>query len=281
VRYAVRHPELGMRWLQTRVEPATLASGQRTASVVTLDVTEQHTQQQRSEQLLHEMATILDSSLAGIAYLRANVMVRCNRRFETMLGLPGGELAGSSLQELFGPSAQGQRIAVETQRALRDHTTFETEFGVPLPILLSVSYNESLWEAHGGKPSFAGGYGPMNLTNLTQDDLNRAGFSSSFRTPDLLKAPALHTAAEAAALAGIDVATAEADDAQNIRAGAALLASYEKQYNHGILPPTRDLPGWTVAVARYSEATETKIAQVFAILALPIVAVQPSLVNLI
>jgi PAS domain S-box-containing protein len=133
VRYAVRHPELGLRWLQTRVEPATLASGQRTTSVVTLDVTEQHTQQQRSEQLLHEMSTILDSSPAGIAYLRANVLVRCNRRFETMLGVAGGALAGSSLQELFGPSAQGQRIAVEAQRALREGTTFETEFEVPLP----------------------------------------------------------------------------------------------------------------------------------------------------
>ena len=33
--------ELGERWLLTRVEPATLASGKRTTSVVTLDVTEQ------------------------------------------------------------------------------------------------------------------------------------------------------------------------------------------------------------------------------------------------
>ena len=42
VRYAILHPELGQRWLLTRVEPATLASGKRTTSVVTLDVTEQH-----------------------------------------------------------------------------------------------------------------------------------------------------------------------------------------------------------------------------------------------
>src|SRR5947209_1027586 len=47
-------------------------------------------------------------------------------------------------------------------------------------------------------------------------------------------------------------------------AGAALLASYEKQYNHGVLPPAPDLIGWTVAVARYAQSTETKIAQVFA-----------------
>src|SRR5690606_34329027 len=89
-RYAIRHPELGQRWLLTRVEPATLASGQRTTSVVTLDVTEQHETRQRGEQLLRELTTILESSPAGIAYVRGDVLVRCNRRFETMLGLQAG-----------------------------------------------------------------------------------------------------------------------------------------------------------------------------------------------
>jgi PAS domain S-box-containing protein len=131
VRYAVRHPELGQRWLLTRVEPATLASGNRTTSVVTLDVTEQHQQEQRSEQLLHELATILESSTAGIAYLRANVLVRCNRRFEAMLGLAEVGLAGSSIPEMFGPSVQGQRIAAETVQALAGGDTYETEFEVP------------------------------------------------------------------------------------------------------------------------------------------------------
>jgi PAS domain S-box-containing protein len=133
VRYAVRHPDLGQRWLLTRVEPATLASGKRTTSVVTLDITEQHQQQQRSEQLLHEMVTILESSTAGIAYLRGNALVRCNRRFEAMLGLSGGAAAGSSIHELLGPSAQGQRIAAQTLQALSDGDTFDTEFEVPLP----------------------------------------------------------------------------------------------------------------------------------------------------
>ena len=172
----------------------------------------------------------------------------------------------------FGPTAHSASATAPTGPSTpADPTTRQAafaaasaEFRVPLPILMAVSYNETLWEAHGGKPSFSAGYGPMNLTNLTQDDLNRAGFGSQFRAPDLLNAPALHTAAKAAALAGVDLATAETDDVQNIRAGAALLASYEKQYNHGVLPPAADLPGWTVAVARYSEASETKVAQVFA-----------------
>jgi PAS domain-containing protein len=70
VRYAVRHPELGQRWLLTRVEPGVLAGGRATTSVVTLDVTEQESAQRRNEQLLRELTTILDGSTAGIAYLR-------------------------------------------------------------------------------------------------------------------------------------------------------------------------------------------------------------------
>jgi len=144
VRYAVTHPELGQRWLLTRVEPATLASGKRTTSVVTLDITEQHQSQLRSEQLLHELSTILESSAAGIAYLRGNALVRCNRRFESMLGLTGKGQAGSSLHELFGPSEQGQRIAADTLSALQEGHTYETEFEVPLP---PIGETPSLWYA--------------------------------------------------------------------------------------------------------------------------------------
>ncbi len=110
VRYAIRHPELGQRWLLTRVEPAVLGSGRRTTSVVTLDVTEQHQAQERSEQLLHELGTILESTTAGIAYLRENVLVRCNRQFEAMLGLAAGQVAGASVQELFGAHSTSPRF---------------------------------------------------------------------------------------------------------------------------------------------------------------------------
>ena len=130
VRYAIRHPQLGLRWLLTRVEPATLASGKRTTSVVTLDITEQHQTQQRSEQLLRELTTILESTSAGIAYIRGNVLVRCNRRFEAMLGLPSVGIAGSGIAELFGSSLQGQRIAADTLQALTAGLIFETEFSM-------------------------------------------------------------------------------------------------------------------------------------------------------
>ncbi len=132
VRYAIIHPELGQRWLLTRVEPATLASGMRTTSVVTLDITEQHNSQLRTEQLLHELTTILESTSAGIAYLRGDTVVRCNRRFEAMLGLSIGMMQGLTVQQLLGANPRTGAIASDARQALAEGTIYETEFDVEL-----------------------------------------------------------------------------------------------------------------------------------------------------
>ncbi|MBA4176795.1 MAG: hypothetical protein C0505_09570 [Leptothrix sp. (in: Bacteria)] len=135
VRYAVRHPELGPRWLLTRVEPGALSGGRTTTSVVTLDVTDQQSAQRRNEQLLHELTTILDSSTAGIAYLRGPVLVRCNRRFERMLGFDAGAAAGASLGEIFARSMGAQQGAGEAVAALAkldDGQAFEAELPLAL-----------------------------------------------------------------------------------------------------------------------------------------------------
>ncbi len=128
VRYAIEHPDLGRRWLVTRVEPATLASGTKTASVVTLDVTDRQRSQVRSEQLLREMTTILESTTAGIAYLRGGRLVRCNRRFETMLRLPSGTSAGATLAELLARHPHAESMATEIRDALLADATYEIEF---------------------------------------------------------------------------------------------------------------------------------------------------------
>ncbi len=130
VRYAVRHPELGLRWLLTRVEPGALAGGRTTTSVVTLDVTDQERAQRRNEQLLRELTTILDSSTAGIAYLRGPVLVRCNQRFERMLGFAAGAAAGASLEEIFSRSIgamRGAPSAAQALQALAAGRAFEAE----------------------------------------------------------------------------------------------------------------------------------------------------------
>jgi PAS domain S-box-containing protein len=127
VRYAVRHPELGPRWLLTRVEPGALGGG-RTTSVVTLDITDQELARSRNDQLLRELTTILDGSTAGIAYLRGPLLVRCNRRFERMLGFAPGAAAGASLEEVFGHRTGATPLLDDAVAALAANRPYEVEF---------------------------------------------------------------------------------------------------------------------------------------------------------
>ena len=140
VRYAIVHPELGRRWLLTRVEPATLASGKRTTSVVTLDITEQHQSQERNEELLRELTTILESSTAGIAYLLGDRLVRCNRRFEAMLGIAPGSAEGADVVALFGAQPATRHVAADVLQALEAGSIYETEFD-----LVDVGHGETRW----------------------------------------------------------------------------------------------------------------------------------------
>ena len=143
VRYAVNMPDLGLRWLLTRVEPGELAGGRATLSVVTLDVTEQEEAHRRGEQLLRELSTILEGTSAGIAYLRGERLVRCNRRFEAMLGLATGGAAGALLADVL---AEHPAALAVLRQALADEGRFETELrrtgadGQPLWLALSASH---------------------------------------------------------------------------------------------------------------------------------------------
>ena len=127
VSYAVRHPQLGQRWLQTRVRPHPGGVGGRATSVITRDITDQHIAKLRSERLMHEMTTVLDSSPAGVAYLRGPALVRCNRRFERMLGFAAGAAAGASLEEILARSVGPVRAVQDALAALAEGRTFEAE----------------------------------------------------------------------------------------------------------------------------------------------------------
>ncbi|MFN3415168.1 MAG: PAS domain S-box protein [Caldimonas sp.] len=132
-RYAIVHPELGLRWLLTRVEPRVLGSGKRSTSVITLDVTEQHQTQQRNDRLLRELTTILDSTSAGIAYLRGQTLLRYNRQFERLLGLEGSTLLEPRLSELLRDAGQDQDLAYEALNTLASAGQYEAEIEIRLP----------------------------------------------------------------------------------------------------------------------------------------------------
>ncbi|WP_225846301.1 N-acetylmuramoyl-L-alanine amidase [Streptomyces sp. HPF1205] len=183
------------------------------------------------------------------------------RRRGLVLGAAAALLAGTAAGAAGGGPAQAVDPG-STRQA--EFAAAAQEFKVPQSVLEAVSYYETRWEAHAGQENAEAGYGPMNLTDLTAADLDADGLSATLspRYPDLLAAPAEHTAAAAAALLGTDTATVRGDEAQNIRGGAALLAHYARSYGHGALPRTVD--GWYAAAARYSQPTEAKVAQAFA-----------------
>ncbi|MFG2635701.1 N-acetylmuramoyl-L-alanine amidase [Streptomyces sp. NPDC048362] len=178
------------------------------------------------------------------------------------LTLAAGVLAAAGVAATTPPAqAAGHRAAADS----RQHT-FEqaaAEYGVPLPVLLAVAYHESAWDAHAGEHSTSGGYGPMHLTDVTARML-ATGDAGAVGRADLAKlasAPSLHTLRAAARLTGLPAGRLRADEAANIRAGAALLASYAK----GTVGGTPKDPGkWYAAVARYSGSSEQRAARAFA-----------------
>jgi PAS domain S-box-containing protein len=101
-------------------------------------------QRDRLRRQLSEMDSVMESATAGIAYLRGGRLVRCNRRFEVMLGLTAGAAPGCSVEQLFGDHPQAQRIAAETLQALAEDALHETEFEVAS---VSGEGEQTLWYA--------------------------------------------------------------------------------------------------------------------------------------
>lgn len=159
------------------------------------------------------------------------------------------------------------------------------EFKVPQSVLMAVSYQQTLWEAHGGQPSTTGNYNVMGLTQVNASDLeqptaaeatnevNQSGDPSrtedfdaaAARTAPIGKVdtadPRLHTLDAAAKLIDTPAADLRGDRAESVRGGAALLAKYEKDA-YGSLPA--DAGRWYAAVARYSQSPDAAGAKLFA-----------------
>jgi hypothetical protein len=150
---------------------------------------------------------------------------------------------------------------------------------------MAVSYQSSLWDSHDGKPSTTGSYNVMGLTRVTPDDVERptdkerlshlnmsgdpavakhfnakralASVPSAVDTGD----PRLHTLDEGAKLIGKSADDVRSDPAQSVRAGAALLAEYQKNAGRSL---SKDPGQWYPAIARYSQSPDSKGAALFA-----------------
>ncbi|MDH6228563.1 hypothetical protein M2169_005533 [Streptomyces sp. MJP52] len=172
-----------------------------------------------------------------------------------------------------GPAGEGPLGAAFARAA--------AEYDVPRSVLLGVSYLESRWDAHAGRPSVAGGYGPMHLTDLSlalaeaphhshgeedpRGDEARPSGVPEAETPEVPEASGLpehlRTLAAASALTGLPAEELRTDPAANVEGGAALLARTQRELG---LPPSEDPADWYAAVALYSGADDDATAAMFA-----------------
>ncbi len=173
-----------------------------------------------------------------------------------------------------GADAPGSGVLqVEFARAASRH-------GVPESVLLAVSYLQSRWDAHGGAPSVAGGYGPMHLTDAVtarartvphhvegEEDARGDSSRPSHRGADVPASGAgrpperLRTLERASRLSGLPAEELRTSTAANIEGGAALLAAAQREAG---LPASADPADWYGAVARYSGADDTATATAYA-----------------
>ncbi|TDE34895.1 N-acetylmuramoyl-L-alanine amidase [Nonomuraea mesophila] len=174
------------------------------------------------------------------------------------------------------PAGPGREVAATGRQS--DFAAAAREYGVPESVLLGVAYLQSRWDANGGRPSTAGGYGPMHLVDTfpaealdgtVGDALGDARGDEARPMPparvEPLASSALRLAQDAPAatlpqagrLAGVAPARLRTDPVANIRAGAALLASYQER-------PSADPADWYDAVARYSGSEDPATARGFA-----------------
>jgi hypothetical protein len=135
------------------------------------------------------------------------------------------------------------------------------EFKVPDQVLLAYSYALTGWDDHAGKPSAAGGYGPMHLT--APDALESPGRGTVQPPRSGLNAdPARTTLARASGLLGVPAERLKTEPQLNIRGGAALLADEARKLGGGRLPAA--VGDWYPAVAALSGSPGTAGATAFA-----------------
>ena len=70
------------------------------------DITERKRGDEALHRLLREQDAVLENALAGIIFVKDRRIVRCNRRFEELLGYEPGELLNRSTRFMFGSDAE-------------------------------------------------------------------------------------------------------------------------------------------------------------------------------
>jgi hypothetical protein len=160
------------------------------------------------------------------------------------VGVPAAQASGNGVTCLG--AAAGGAPQLRLQRAFR---AAARTYRVPESVLLGVSYLESRWDDHAGGRSTAGGYGPLDLTDVKLVDQSSAkgdGGTVRTRTPVFVRTLPL-----ASALTGLSRARLIADPAANVCGGAAVLASLQRA-RHRPTGAGVAATSWAGAIGAYS-----------------------------
>ena len=95
------------------------------------DVTEDRMMLEALEQSTTELGAIFDTALIGIAVIRERVVVRCNPRFEELLGYRNGELVGQSARVMYENDEEFLSLGRQIYAELGAGNTHRREQSVP------------------------------------------------------------------------------------------------------------------------------------------------------
>lgn len=156
----------------------------------------------------------------------------------------------ASSAEADSGSAGESAVQAEFEKA-------SAEYGVPLSILEAVAKEKSGLKQHAGADQ-NNSYGLFGLTDVTRSMVanSPAGDANVVDLDD----PALHTVQAAAKLTGLSADEIEHNTAANVRAGAAMLAEYQKESGGS---KSVDPGQWSAAVAKFSQDTDGSLATSF------------------
>ena len=157
----------------------------------------------------------------------------------------GATISAPAFAEKDGPSVtvtpQEQAAPIDSVAGLdAAFAAAAKEFGVPVEVLMGVSYNETRWQSHGGEPSKNNGFGVMHLVDNNMQK---------------------KTLVEAAKALGVSKQDLQKDSTLNIRGGAYILASLQKGLGKEL---TANPNEWYEAFAAYEQAKDVKLAKLFA-----------------
>jgi len=111
--------------------PLFYENGERKGMVlVGVDVTERVKREFDSQRLMAEQSAIFENTLVGILYAREDAIVRVNHAMETMFGLNRDEMAGLSVDVIFGEKNYA-RLMERAQEALERGDSYSMEACLP------------------------------------------------------------------------------------------------------------------------------------------------------